>query len=113
MEKNESRIVFAKNLERHINRSGKTKAEIARLVGVQPSTISDWLACRGYPRVEKLKMLANVFATNPTELATGENIEREKISEKEQKLLDLFHQVPEKHRDGLLELIEVYSKNLR
>ena len=116
MEKNKcdqnSRALFAHNLERHLNRTGKTKSEVARLVGVQPSTISDWLAGRGFPRLKTMNALADVFGVTQSELVDGTNHNRETISEEEQKVLDLFHQVPEEKRELVLSMIRVAIDNL-
>jgi transcriptional regulator with XRE-family HTH domain len=105
--------VFSKNLVRYIERSDKTQRELARVVGVSPSTICDWTRGRAYPRMDKLQKLADYFGISKSELVEDNYVAKETVSGKEQKLLDLFHKVPEEHRDGLLELIEVYSKNLR
>ena len=108
----QSRALFAHNLERQINRIGKTKAEIARLVGVKPSTISDWLAGRGFPRLETLNALADVLGVTQSELVEGVNFDKETISEEEQKVLDLFHQVPEEKRELVLSMIRAAVDNL-
>lgn len=107
-----SRALFASNLERHINRSGITKAEVARRVGVQPSTVSDWIAGRGFPRLEKMNALVELFGITQTELVGIENHDKETISDEEQKVLDLFHQVPEEKREFVLSLIRAAIDNL-
>ena len=105
--------VFSRNLARCIKRADKTQREIAKAVRVSPSTVCDWLNGRGYPRMDKLQLLADYFGISKAELVEDNYVAKETVSEREQKLLDLFHKVPEDKQDGLLELIEVYSKNLR
>lgn len=116
MEKNKtvkkSRALFISNLDRHITRSGKSKREIAGLMGVQPSTVSDWLAGRGFPRAEKLQALADIFGVTQSELVEDVNFDKETISEEEQKVLDLFHKVPEDKREFVLSLIQATIDNL-
>ena len=105
--------VFAKNLERCLKRADKTQRELAKAIGVHPATICDWLGERAYPRMDKVQLIAEFFGISKSELVEENYVAKETISGKEQKLLDLFHNVPEEHRDGLLDLIEVYAKNLR
>lgn len=105
--------IFSRNLLRLIKMSGKSQVEVARYVGVSQGTISDWTKGRSYPRMDKVQLLAEYFGVNKSDLVEDVYIAKETVSGKEQKLLDLFHAVPEEHRDGLLELIEVYVKNLR
>ena len=105
--------VFSKNLLRYIERSNKTQRELAKAVGVSPSTICDWKSGRAYPRMDKLQKLADFFGISKSDLVEDVYVAKESVSEKEQKLLDLFHQVPEKYHDFLLDLIEAHAKNLR
>ena len=108
-----NKAVFSKNLSRCLKRSDKTQRELANAIGVHPATICDWLQERTYPRMDKVQLIAEFFGISKSELVEDNYVAKETVSGKEQKLLDLFHTVPEEHRDGLLDLIEVYAKNLR
>lgn len=108
-----NKAVFARNLSRYIKKSDKSQRELAYAIGVHPATICDWLQERTYPRMDKVQLLAEYFGISKSELVEDSYVAKETVSGKEQKLLDLFHSVPEEHRDGLLDLIEVYSRNLR
>ena len=63
--------------------------------------------------MDKVQRLAEYFGINKAELVEDVYVPKDTISEKQQKLLDKFNEVPEKYQDGLLDLIEVYVKNLR
>ena len=116
MEKNntniKSKIIFRKNLERYIQRSGKQKRDIAFALGVQPSTISDWLAGRGYPRLKSLEVLAEILGVSVSELVEEVNLGQESISAEEQEVLDLFHKVPKEKRELVLSMIRAATDNL-
>lgn len=105
--------VFSRNLSRCIKRSDKPQRELAKAIGVHPATICDWLSGRTYPRMDKLQLIADFFGVSKSELVEDEYVAKETVSEKEQKLLDLFHEVPEEDRDYLLGLIEFHVKNRR
>ena len=60
--------IFAKNLEYFINRSGKSKKEIAEHLGVASSTFSNWCTGIKYPRIDKIEMLANYFGIMKSDL---------------------------------------------
>lgn len=108
-----NKAVFSRNLSRCLRRSDKSQRELADAIGVHPATICDWLKERTYPRMDKVQLIAEFFGISKSELVEDSYVAKETVSGKEQKLLDLFHNVPEEHRDGLLDLIEVYAKNLR
>ena len=105
--------IFSINLKRYLENSGKTQKEVAAAILVSTGTFCDWIKGRAYPRMDKVQALADFFGISKAELVEDSYVVKESISEKEQKLLDLFHQVPEKHHDYLLELIEVHARNLR
>lgn len=108
-----NKTVFSRNLSRCLKRFDKTQRELADAIGVHPSTICDWLYERTYPRMDKLQLTAEFFGISKSELVEENYVAKETVSGKEQKLLDLFHNVPEEFQDGLLDLIEVYTKNFR
>lgn len=56
-----SNAVFAKNLRKYMERSGKTQRDMAEIVGVSSATMSDWLNEKKYPRIDKIEILANYF----------------------------------------------------
>lgn len=105
--------VFSRNLSKCLKRFDKTQRELANAIGVHPATICDWMQERTYPRMDKVQLIAEFFGISKSELVEDNYMVKETVSGKEQKLLDLFHSVPEDRRDGLLDLIEVYAKNLR
>lgn len=68
MKGNENNMIFATNLERYIERSGKTKKEISEIVGVAPSTFNEWTKGKKYPRMDKVEKLANYFGVLKSDL---------------------------------------------
>lgn len=56
-----SNAVFARNLRKYMERSGKTQRDLAEIVGVSSATMSDWLNEKKYPRIDKIEILANYF----------------------------------------------------
>ncbi len=107
-----SRIVFSKNLERYIQMSGKAKRDIAMVIGVKPTTISDWLACRGYPRQKYLEPLAEALGVTVPELVGEVAIGQIVIPREDQEVLDAFHKVPKEKREFVLSMIRAATDNL-
>jgi repressor LexA len=104
--------VFSKNLLRCIERSDKTQRELARAVGVSPSTICDWTRGRAYPRMDKLQKLADYFGISKSELVEENYVAKETVSKKEQEIIDLFHKIPEEKRESVLSIIRTVIDNL-
>ena len=50
---------ITQNLKFEIERSGKKKSEIARAIGVHPSTVSQYLSGRAQPTLATLSKLCN------------------------------------------------------
>ena len=107
-----SKNVFQNNLEKYILRSGKAKKDIAFALGVQPSTISDWLAGRGYPRLKYMDPLAEMLGVSVAELVEEMPLSQDTISAEEQEVLDLFHKVPKEKRELVLSMIRAATDNL-
>lgn len=104
--------VFSRNLARCIKRADKTQREIAKAVRVSPSTVCDWLNGRGYPRMDKLQLLAEYFGISKSELVEDNYVAKETVSKQEQEIIDLFHKVPEEKRELVLSMIRAAVDNL-
>ena len=104
--------VFSKNLLRYIERSDKTQRELAKAVGVSPSTICDWTRGRAYPRMDKLQKLADYFGISKSDLVEDVYVAKDSVSEKEQEIIDLFHKIPEEKRESVLSIIRTVIDNL-
>lgn len=63
-----SKELFAKNLQKYMDETCKTQKEIAEIVGVSAPTVSDWLKCKKYPRIDKIEILANYFGILKSDL---------------------------------------------
>lgn len=63
-----SKELFAKNLKKYMDEKGKTQKEIAEIVGVAAPTVSEWLSCKKYPRIDKIEILANYFGILKSDL---------------------------------------------
>ena len=68
MSDSELRQAFAARLKYYMNIKGCKQSDIARDLGINMSTISSW--CNGVmiPRMEKIKMLADYFNINMSDL---------------------------------------------
>ena len=79
---------LAKNLTYYINKSGKTKKEIAEIVNVAPSTLNEWTKGKKYPRIDKIELLANHFKILKSDLIEEKTAEQKKMREKNSALAD-------------------------
>lgn len=104
------KMIFARNLNYYLDKSGRKQTDIADYLGVSKSTVSDWCKGNMVPRMGKIEKLANYFGILKSDLieekkpATNDELERELIS--------LFRLVPEKSRPLVLSMIKAAVKNL-
>ena len=60
--------VLAKNLKKHILKSGKDRSEIAKELGFPYSTLTDWVNGKKYPRINNIEKLATYFNVSKSDL---------------------------------------------
>ena len=104
-----SREIFTRNLKKFLQESGKTQKEVADAVGVSYGTFCDWTKGRAYPRMDKVQLLADFFEVRKSDLV--DDIPDDEYKE-DQKVLDLYHQVPKEKREFVLSLIKATIDNL-
>lgn len=107
-----NREVFAKNLSYYINLSDRDQKEIAKVVGVAPSTFNEWVKGKKYPRIDKIEILANYFGILKSDLIEEKSEKKDiskslKVTESEQMLLNLFRKVPENKQEMVIQMIQV------
>lgn len=110
--KSENGEVFSRNLQRHMRISQAKQIDIARAIGVSPSTIGDWIKERTFPRMDKVQLLAEYFGIQKSELLEDVYVAKETVTEEDQKVLDLFHKVPKEKRELVLSMIRAALDNL-
>lgn len=102
--------VFAKNLNRYLNRFGVDQKIVAEAVGVAPSTFNEWSKGKKYPRIDKIELLAQYFGVLKSDLIENKDEVsyshgQFSLTEGEQMLLDLFRQVPADKQTLVLQMI--------
>lgn len=78
MTNEEQKRIFSKNLRRYVAESGKQQKEIAKDMGVNPTTFNMWYTGKSIPGTGKLGALARYFRVGLSDL----------VNEKEEKELD-------------------------
>ena len=107
-----NREIFSRNLVRYLKNSGKTQREVANAVGITYGTFCDWTKARAYPRMDKIQLLAEYFGIRKSDLVEDVNVIPETVSEEDQKVLDLYHQVPKEKREFVLSMIRAAADSL-
>lgn len=103
--------IFSRNLRRYLESSGTKQKELAAAVKVTPSTICDWTKGRGYPRMDKLQLLADYFGIQKSDLVEDVYVAKETVSNKEQIVLDLFHKIPDDNKELAIKMLQAMIKN--
>lgn len=108
-----NREIFARNLAKYLQRSGKSQREMADIVGVSSSTFNDWVKGKKYPRIDKIEFMANYFGIQKSDLIEDkkESSPNElSLTEGEALMLKLFRQIPEDRQDEALDLLRIALK---
>ena len=61
LEDEEQRRIFSDNLQKYVNRSGKTQKDIAIDLDVNPPTFSMWIKGKSMPSVSVIRRIADYF----------------------------------------------------
>lgn len=61
MNEEEQKAIFAKNLNYYIYKSGKQQKEIAKDLGISPTTFNTWCVGKILPNVSKIQRIADYF----------------------------------------------------
>ena len=70
MENNSFSETFSKNLAGLLKNNNISQKELAKKIGVSPSTVSMWVTGNSSPRMDLLEKIAEVFNITPSVLLT-------------------------------------------
>lgn len=104
--------VLSKNLKWYLELKGATQKDLAQYLGVNPSSVNDWIKGKKYPRIDKIEMIARYFGILKSDLIEDKGINKtlpqpQTLTEGEELLLDLFRRVPESEQQMVLDMIRV------
>lgn len=98
-----SRTVFARNLQKYMDENGKSRNDICHDLGFRYSTFTEWVNAIKYPRIDKIEMLANYFGIEKSDLIEEKQPTKEgELSEISIKIAELVDLLPEESRKQLL-----------
>ena len=102
--------VFAKNLAKYLQRSGKSQREMADIMGVSSSTFNEWMKAKKYPRIDKIEFMANYFGINKSDLIEEADDKKssphDPLTEGEKLMLELFREIPVDQQPMVLNMIK-------
>lgn len=74
MTNEEQKRIFARNLNKYISLNGKQQKDVAKDLGINPTTLNMWCNGNALPSTGKIRKLADYFRIGMTDL-TNEKVE--------------------------------------
>lgn len=102
--------ILASNLKHYLNEQNKTASDVCKDLKLTPSTFSDWLNAKKYPRIDKLEMLANYFDIPKSYLIEDKN--DQSIDETDILYNKYKDFIPEKDKNIIRAIIEETKKEI-
>lgn len=108
-----SKKVFARNLTRYMELSGKNQKELAEIAGVSAPTFNDWVRGKKFPRIDKIQRLADYFGILKSDLIDDKPDEEktkpvmnDELPENVKTLVEFVKSVPEDKAEMILKVIQ-------
>lgn len=64
----DSKLIFAENLRYYMRLFAVSQKELAEILNVKASTVSEWANARKYPRIDKIEAIARYFHVEKSDL---------------------------------------------
>ncbi|MBS0967638.1 helix-turn-helix domain-containing protein [Chimaeribacter arupi] len=108
---NRSDHALAVRLDELLRMKGISKAEMARIAGVSPQSVNGWYRRGQISKTSALRLCATLSVPLPWLL--GEEVEPESgLTSRQQRMLDLFDQLPDLEQENMLAVFEQRLKEL-
>lgn len=63
-----NKAIMARNIQRLMEATGKSRVQVCDDLGIKYTTFTDWVNGNRYPRIDKIEMMANYFGVSKAEL---------------------------------------------
>ncbi len=114
MSEEELKRIFASNIDYFINLSGKQQRDVAKEIGVAPTTFNTWCVGKILPTLPKLQKISEYFGVQVEDLITPlvgrKPVVRAKLSPEEERILQAYRAADEGIRDAVAKLLDVQRK---
>lgn len=89
MIKMDNKSIFAKNLKRQMELSGKSRRDVCQALDFSYFTFSDWVNGKKYPRMDKVEKLADYFGILMSDLIEERTEEHREMQKKNDAMTDI------------------------
>ncbi|EPS6961199.1 helix-turn-helix domain-containing protein [Klebsiella aerogenes] len=110
MRKEEPNLVLVDRLT-EINNRGVTKADMARIAGVTPQAVNGWFK-KGVISKKSALAISDAMGVSISWLLGEEVNEGSGLKPDEQRLLELYRQLPEEEQQNMLRIVSLRLKEL-
>jgi transcriptional regulator with XRE-family HTH domain len=104
----DNKNIFASNLRRYMDISGKSRREVSEALGVSYYTFSDWVNGKKYPRMGKVEALAQYFGILKSDLIEEKTQEHREMKKKNDALSDIIIEM--RTDDEFMSIVEAIYK---
>ena len=105
MVSDEMRKKFKTNLKKIMALKGKNQSDIVKALNFKQSTVSDWLNGKKYPRMDKVRMLANYLNVDIIELVDNQSNDSITFTNTEKALIKNYRQLNEQNQQAVTTMI--------
>lgn len=120
MTEEEQKKVFSKNLKYYLDINEMQQKDLAKIIGVQPSTISNWLSLNSMPQVSTIQKIADYFRIGKTDLVDDKldgdpELDARIISDTRMvNMIKMFYSLSMSDREAIEQIItSLYEKSKR
>ena len=64
---------MARNIKKYIAKLGLSQNDVCNALKIKPTTFSDWVNAKTYPRIDKIEMLSNYFGISKSDLVENDS----------------------------------------
>lgn len=113
----EQKRIFSKNLRYYLNLNNMQQKELAQILGIRPSTITNWLKQTAMPQVSTIQKIADYFRIGKSDLVdekldSDSNLDARIISDiKTVNMVKMFYSLSVADREAIEQIItSLYTK---